>query len=113
MRTLVAMATPSARIPAGTILTVRGKWKGYDLDGRPCQTCGITLRMRKVPPVDLDWVTVPYPQGCLCEGYPDHVALDCHVHNGGPVHFDVVCSEVPNESFYRPTLNEDHPCHCP
>ncbi len=113
VRTLVALETPSMRVPAGTVLTVRGKWKGYALEATTCPACGVTMQMRKVPPADLDWVTVPYPQGCQCARYPDQLALDCHVHLDAPLHFDAVCYKVPDESFYRPTLNEDHPCHCP
>ncbi len=101
------------RVPAGTVLTVRGKWKGYALEATTCPACGVTMQMRKAPPADLDWVTVPYPQGCLCEGYPTNVALDCHVHNGSPLHFDSVCLAVPLEAIAAPTLNEDHQCHCP
>ena len=31
--------------------------------------------------------TLPYPQDCQCESYPNLVAHDCHVHNDRPMHF--------------------------
>ncbi len=113
VRALDDLVTRRMRVTAGTVLTIRRKQSGYELETGPCPSCGVAMKVAKVPPSSLEWVTVPYPQGCLCERYPDGVALDCHVHNGGPLHFDSVCLAVPLEAIAAPTLNEDHPCHCP
>ena len=29
----------------------------------------------------------PYPQHCLCQHYPTHIANDCHEHNVNPMHY--------------------------
>ena len=113
VRTLADLRSAWCRIPAGAVLTVTAKRNGYTIEGQPCLACGVTVIMVKVRPNLLEWVTVPYPQDCLCAHYPDGVALDCHVHNGAPCHFDSVCLAVPLEAIAAPTLNEDHPCHCP
>ena len=104
-RNLREFRTGMYDIRIGSVLEVIHKRGGYDLRGRTCASCGVSVYVRKVKPVDLEWVRVPYPQECMCEQHPELTALDCHVHWDNPDHFAEVCAE--------PERGETHECHGP
>ncbi len=56
-------------------------------------------------PTQASIVMIPYPQECLCQGYPTLMANDCHVHNYNPLHFEL-CKTDPDDN------RSGHDCHC-
>lgn len=43
-------------LPAGATLTIARKFSGLDLEGLPCEHCGVRIYVRRVPPWDVDLV---------------------------------------------------------
>lgn len=47
--TVTKLENSLAIIPAGTPLTVDGKWNGFTVLTDPCGSCGIQVKVRQVP----------------------------------------------------------------
>ena len=58
VRTTRAMRNSQMQIPAGTIMEIIGKNRGYTLQGWPCQHCGIAPIISKV-----DFYAVEFVEG--------------------------------------------------
>jgi hypothetical protein len=43
-------------LPAGTIVTVKRKFKGFEIEGEACRCCGVRVRMTKVLPQSFEVV---------------------------------------------------------
>lgn len=48
VRSLRKVANGWAEMPAGTVFTVDGKFKGLSLASEPCSCCGIRMRVNRV-----------------------------------------------------------------
>ena len=42
--------TRQMRIPVGTVMTIRGKFKGLELETEPCDHCGVVMRVARLHP---------------------------------------------------------------
>jgi hypothetical protein len=49
VRTRRELRTGQVTVPTGTVATVSHAYGGLMLLGKPCEHCGIRLRMRRVP----------------------------------------------------------------
>lgn len=53
VRTLHQLTNGTTVIPAGTICRVAGKRGGFILETDPCVSCGVAVRISRVPPQDV------------------------------------------------------------
>lgn len=56
VRTLGTLANATVTIPRGTVLTVRGKFNGFELLGDKCNCCGVQIRITRVSYRDVEVV---------------------------------------------------------
>ena len=54
VRTLDDLGTRLVFIPAGTTLTITHKYNGFELEGQPCPTCKVQVRITRVRPVQVE-----------------------------------------------------------
>lgn len=54
VRTRTEIETISQKIPAGSVLTIVEKFKGFTLKSEPCACCGVSVHVRKVDGMALD-----------------------------------------------------------
>lgn len=59
VRTLVSLNNRLFTIPPGTICTIERKFGGFDIQTNSCETCGVKVRISKVPARDLKLI---YPE---------------------------------------------------
>lgn len=56
VRTLVTLWNSLSEIPAGTLMTIIAKSKGYSLMGDPCPHCGVRVAVGRVQPSNVEFV---------------------------------------------------------
>ena len=57
VRSLRDMRNGYAELPAGTIFTITGKYKGFSLVSDPCATCGVKIHIGRVSGASLELVS--------------------------------------------------------
>lgn len=56
VRSRVPLANRLAKMPAGTLFTIKYKGGGFTLETEPCPTCGVRFYISKVQPGDVSIV---------------------------------------------------------
>ena len=56
VKSIRPISTHSAKMPAGTVFTVRRKFKGFELVSDPCPHCGVKFRVQQTPYNDVTLV---------------------------------------------------------
>jgi hypothetical protein len=57
VRSTCALKNGLNHSPTGTIFTIVGKQAGFSLQTEPCEKCGVSVYIKKVPPEDLELLT--------------------------------------------------------
>lgn len=58
VRSTRPLSNGHAKLPSGTVFTIERKFKGFSLRSEPCASCGVQIRITRVPERDVELIVI-------------------------------------------------------